>query len=213
LANAPKEIKLADCENFIRQIRDVISVNIVASDSMEIEEIHVLAEEIRSPKQIVRDIETLFRVEYNIDLDHKKISVVQLRKEQRNMNDKRLKFSAINLNMQGNKMEAMVELTSAQKSCKGQKTGVLSRVNRLRVTAEAALQASCGFLEEDCNVVLDDINIFPLGGKSVVCVVVTMLRGMQEDTLAGCALVRQDEKEAAVRAALSAINRKLSTDI
>jgi hypothetical protein len=213
LANAPKEIKLADCENFIRQVRDVISVNIVAGDSMEIEEIHVLAEETRSPKQIVRDIETLFRVEYGLDLDHKKISVVQLRKEQRNMSDKRLKFSAINLSMQGNRMEALVELTSAQKSCKGQKTGVLSRINRLRVTAEAALQAACGFLPEDCTVVLDDINIFSLGGKSIVCVVVTMVRGTQEDSLAGCALVSQDEKEAAVRAALSAINRKLSTDI
>jgi hypothetical protein len=213
LADAPKEIRLADCENFIRQIRDVISVNIVAENGKEITEIHVLAEDSRNPKQIVRDIETLFRVEYGLDLDHKKISVVQLRKEQRNLNEKRLKFSSINLNMRGNKMEALVELASEKKSCKGQKSGVLSRQNRLRLTAEAALQAAAGFLAEESSIVLDDIALFTLGGRNIVCIAVTLVRGMQEDNLVGCALVSQDEKEAVVRAALNAINRRVSTDI
>ncbi len=214
MADAPKEIKLADCENLIRQIRDVISVNIVSGPNKEIEEIHVLAEETRNPKQIVRDIETLFRVEYGLDLDHKKISVVQLRKDQQNtMNEKRLKFSSINLNLQGNMMEAQVELSSAKKSCRGQKAGVFSRHNRLRLVAEAVLQAVGGFLGEDCSIVLDEISQFNLSGRQITCVALTLVRSAQEDCLVGCALVRQDEKDAVVRAVLSALNRRVSIDI
>ena len=67
-----KVMQLEECENLLKQIRDVISVSIVLDEHNQIEEIHVLAEDNRSAKQLVRDIETLLRVEYGIELDHKK---------------------------------------------------------------------------------------------------------------------------------------------
>lgn len=213
MTDAPKEIRLEDCESLIRQIRDVISVNIVPGESRQIEEIHVLAEDTRSAKQIVRDIETLFRVEYQLDLDHKKVSVVQLKKEQKPPREKRLRFSSLQVSLQGNRMEAEVELTSPKKSCHGRLSGVSSRTNRLRLVAETAIKAVVGFLDSDSSAFLEDINLFTLGNRQVVCLTVTYIRGSQEESLAGCALVRQDEKEAVVRAVLSALNRRVYTDI
>lgn len=89
VAEAPKEIKLTECENLIRRIRDVLAVNIVLGEQKEIDEIHVLAEDGRNAKQIVRDIETLMQVEYGIDLDHKKVSIVQLNPSQKLTKEKK----------------------------------------------------------------------------------------------------------------------------
>lgn len=213
MADAPKEIRLTECENLIKQIRDVISVNIVVGENGVIEEVHVLAEDTRNAKQLVRDIETLLRVEYGIDLDHKKISVVQLNREQKFFQGKRLKFSAIQYSLSGMQMEAMVELTSAKRNCQGKSAGVNSRINRLRLFAEATLQALSSFIEPGCSVMLDDVAHYSLGNRNFVSAALTYVQGPVEENLLGSALIRHDEKEAVVRATLSALNRRIPFDI
>lgn len=213
MADAPKEIRTTECENLIKQIRDVISVNIVLGESKDIAEIHVLAEDTRNAKQLVRDIETLLRVEYDIDLDHKKISVVQLNKDQTFFQGKRLKFSAIQYSLQGTQIEAMVELTSAKRSCQGKSCGVNSRSNRLRLFAEATVQAASEFLEAGSTIFLEDVAQFGLGSRDLVSAALTFIQGPVEECLVGTALVKQDEKEAVVRATLSALNRRIPVDI
>lgn len=213
MADAPKEIRMSDVENLIKQIRDVISVNIVTGENKEIEEIHVLAEDTRGAKQLVRDIETLFRVEYGIDLDHKKVSVVQLNKSQKFSQGRRLKFSSIQYSLQGSQVEAVVELSSAKKSCQGKSCGVNSRINRLRLFAEATIQAVNNFLEAGSSVILEDVAQFSMGGRQLVTAALTYIQGPVEENLVGSALVRQDEKEAIVRATLSALNRRIPIDV
>lgn len=213
LAEAQNEIRLSDCENLIKQIRDVISVNIVLGVNKEIDEIHVLAEDTRNAKQLVRDIETLLRVEQGIALDHKKISIVQLNKEHTFFQGKRFKFSAIQYSLQGTKIEAMVELASAKLTCQGKSCGVNSSSNRLRLFAEATIQAVGQFLNKNCTVFLEDVALFHLGRRNLISVTMIYTQGPVEECLVGTALVKQDEKEAVVRATLSALNRRVSVDI
>ncbi|MBS3948732.1 MAG: hypothetical protein KGZ57_10660 [Dethiobacter sp.] len=212
MADAPKEHKISDLEKLIKQIRDVVSVNIVTGENKEIQEMHVLAEETRNAKQIVRDIETLLRVECGLDLDHKKVSVVQLNKEQNVFQARRLKCSALQFYLQGAKIEAMVEISSPKKSCQGQSAGVNSRTNRLRLIAEATVQAVNQFMEKGGHVILDDVGQFTLGGRHFIAVSVTFVCSPAEESLVGSALVKQDEKEAVVRATLAAVNRRLRID-
>ncbi|MCR3923110.1 MAG: hypothetical protein NUK65_11460 [Firmicutes bacterium] len=209
MADAPKETKISDYENTIKQIRDVLSVSIVLGEQKEIEEIHILAEDNRNAKQVVRDIETLLRVEFGIDVDHKKISVVQLHKDQKLINEKRLTFSAITYSLQGNQLEAVVELSLDKHSCQGRSSGVNTRRNSLRLFAQAATDAISGFLEPGCTVTLEDVAQFPLGNHHVVSTTLTFVQGVREEYLVGSALIRQDEKEAVVRATLCAINRRV----
>lgn len=213
MADAPKEIRISDCENLIKQIRDVISVNIVLGENKEIEEIHVLAEDGRNAKQLVRDIETLLRVEYDLDLDHKKISVVQLNKEQSFFQGRRLRFTAIQYSLHGNQLEAMVEISSAKRACQGRSCGVNSNSNRLRLFAEATVKALVDFLDPGSTVFLEDVAHYPLGRRYLVSTALTYVQGSVEECLVGTALVKQDEKEAVVRATLSALNRRVSVDI
>jgi hypothetical protein len=213
VADAPKEIRMSDCENLIKQIRDVISVSIVTNDKKEIEEIHVLAEDSRNAKQLVRDIETLFRVEYDIDLDHKKISVVQLHKNQHFANGNRLKFSAFHFSLQGTQLEVTVEITSAKRSCEGKCSGINSRLNCLRLVADATVQALNNFVDTGCCLMLDHVQCVSLGGKDLVLTALTYVQGSVEESLVGSALVRNDEKEAAARATLSALNRRVPVNL
>ena len=213
MADAPKEIRLTECENLIKQIRDVISANIVLGEGKEIEEIHVLAEETRNAKQLVRDIETLLRVEYGIDLDHKKVSIVQLSKNHKAFQGKRLKFSAIQYSLQGTQIEALVELTSAKRSCQGKSCGVNSSSNRLRLFAEATIEAVSSYLDVNSNVFLEDVVQHKVGNRNLISAALTYIQGPVEECLIGSALIKQDEKEAVVRATLSALNRRVSVDI
>lgn len=209
MAETPKDIDLQECENLIKQIRDIISVNIVMGEDKRIEEIHVLAEDNRNAKQLVRDIETLLRVEYGIELDHKKISIVQLQKGQNISRDKRVKINAISYSLQGNQLEAMVELAFAKKTYQGRSSGINSRRDNLRLFAEATLEAVNSFLEDGISLTLEDVARYSLGAKNIITTAVTLIREGVEECLIGSAVIRRDEKEAVVRATLGAINRRV----
>ncbi|NLM51569.1 MAG: hypothetical protein GX197_01940 [Firmicutes bacterium] len=208
-----KTIQIEECESLLKQIRDIISVSVVMGEQNQIEEIHVLAEDNRSAKQLVRDIETLLRVEYGIELDHKKVSVVQLNQKQRNLQTKRLKFSAVSYTIQENRLEAIVELTSGQQAYQGRTSGPNSRHNSLRLFAEATIEAIKCFLPEEMTILLEDVAAYPLGRQTIVSVAVTFIQGMADEFLVGSAVVRQEEKEAVVRATLDAINRRVPLEI
>ncbi|NLP36158.1 MAG: hypothetical protein GX357_00700 [Firmicutes bacterium] len=208
-----KVMQLEECENLLKQIRDVISVSIVLDEHNQIEEIHVLAEDNRSAKQLVRDIETLLRVEYGIELDHKKISIVQLNQKQRSIQSRRLKFSAVSYTIQENRLEAIVELAAGQQAYQGRTSGPNSRHNSLRLFAEATIEAVKCFLPEEMTILLEDVAAYPLGRQTVVSVAVTFIQGSSEEYLVGSAVVRQEEKEAVVRATLDATNRRVPLEI
>lgn len=208
-----KEIKLTECEELIKRIRDVLSVNIVLGEQQEINEVHVLAEDGRNAKQIVRDIETLMQVEYGIDLDHKKVSVVQLNQNQQLTTEKRLNFTSISYSLQGNQLEALVELASVRHTAQGRSTGVNTRRNGLRLFAQAATEAIKSFLAPGCTLLLEDVAQFSLGSQHIISTTLILLRDTSEETLVGSALIRHDDKDAVVRATLAAINRRVPLEL
>lgn len=208
MADAPKVINLAQCEKLLKQICDVLSVNIVLSEQKAIEEIHVLAENTRNAKQVVRDIETLLRIEYDLDFDHKKISVVQLQKEQLTT-DKRLRFTGINYSLKKKQLDVTVELTGGTRTCQGHSCGINTKSNSLRLFAKATIDAINHFLDANNTITLEDVAQFALGNQNVISVTLTFCQGLSEEVLVGSALVKQDDQDAVVRATLAAINRRV----
>ena len=190
-------------------------MNIVLGEQKEIDEIHVLAEDGRNAKQIVRDIETLMQVEYGIDLDHKKVSIVQLNPSQKltKEKEKRLMFKGISYSLQGSRLEAVVELASENRTCQGRSSGINSRRNGLRLFAEATTEAIKQFLAPGVYLIFEDVAHFSLDSQTVVAAVLTLLRDLSEETLVGSALVRHDDKDAVVRATLAAINRRVPLEL
>src|SRR3990172_2223877 len=65
-------------EQRLGQIRGVISARVMPGNDGDIGEVHILAACQRTPKQLVRDIESLVLLHFKTKLDYRKISIVQL---------------------------------------------------------------------------------------------------------------------------------------
>src|SRR5512143_1261254 len=72
---------IAEIEQALSQVAEIRAARIVSSEDGLIQEIHVLALPSKSPKQLVRDIESTIMARFGIPIDHKKVSIAQLGRE------------------------------------------------------------------------------------------------------------------------------------
>ncbi|ADG83607.1 hypothetical protein [Thermincola potens] len=200
-------------EALIRQMRDVVSAKVIKNDKGEIEEIHVLSGSSRNPKQIVRDIESAFMAQFGIAVDHKKISVAQIHDENNNGcagTEIRPKIVAVHLSTIDRRTEARVQLEIADSVIEGTASGPSSATNKLRVVAMATAAALEDYLAGICNFVVEDLTLVTLARHQAVVVSVALVTNLGEDRLIGTAYIKEDDREATVKATLSAVNRKLA---
>jgi len=71
-------VSIEDIEATLSQVAEIKAARVVASPEGHIQEVHVLALPTKSPKQLVRDIESTIMARFGIPIDHKKISIAQL---------------------------------------------------------------------------------------------------------------------------------------
>ncbi|HVJ50648.1 hypothetical protein [Desulfitobacterium sp.] len=208
-----EEKSWAAYEQAIKQIRSVLGARIKASAEGEIEEIHVLANSNRNPKQIVRDVESLLATQFEAEIDHKKVSVVQIDEEDETtipfQETIRPKLVSVTIRTVQVTAEVKVELSVGEKILEGIAQGRSSSYNKLRLFAEATIQALTLITMEKLILVAEDVNINSLGKHKVVQSAITLITPNGEQTLVGCAIIKSDEREAVVRATLDAVNRKL----
>ncbi len=198
-----------EIESIIDQIQGVVSGRLTCHNE-EVTEIHVLADTSRSPKQIVRDIESAIMVKLGIEMDHKKISVAQLNQpDQAPVNhDIRCQLKSITYTSENGNAEVMVAISDGTKSYTAKVTGPNTRQNRLRLTATAALTAIEQCLNVEGMLVVGDVQKVVLYGQAAIAAVICLRCGLQEEILLGTALNRGDDLESTVRASLDAVNRR-----
>jgi hypothetical protein len=200
-------------EQALRQIKSVTAVRINVNNQGEIEEIHILAGAGRNPKQIVRDIESTLEAQFGIQVDHKKISVAQVEEEQERVISltefSRPKLVGISLKTAGGKAEVRVELLIGEKIIEGVALGPSSSYNRPRLFVEATIKALAPLATDNYLFVMEDVKITHLAKQHIALVSVTLMNAGGEQSLAGCAYVKNDDREAVVKATLDAVNRKI----
>ncbi len=203
------QVPAEQVEKVIRQLRDVLSARVVVDKNGVIQEIHVLVSSNRSPKQVVRDIESALLASHGIIVDHRKISVAQMQGALLRSLRNRLRIADVELTVNGTKAEAIVHLQRGSETFTGQVAGQGSLPNQLRLIASATVRA----VEQACNmadqIAVEDINPnVMVAGRQIVVAVVNMLSQYGEDVLTGSALVRNDLNRAVVNAVLDALNRR-----
>ncbi|HWI55310.1 MAG TPA: hypothetical protein VNT57_06435, partial [Desulfobacteria bacterium] len=82
--------------------------------------------------------------------------------------------------------------------------------NQFRLVSQATVAALEDYLKGTCNIVTEDIKPFTLAGFPAVAAAVSLVTNIGEERLIGAVIVKNDEKEAAVKATLSAVNRRLA---
>ena len=203
---------IVDYEDMIRQIRDVISARIVTDNAGGITEIHVLAGSARGPKQVVRDIESAFMAQFGVSIDHKKISVAQMREDDslRQGPELRPKVTSVTVLSKGRTMEARVQLGIGEENFEGIASGPNTANNKLRLISQATALAIEEYMKGICNIVTEDITTIVLSRRSAVAVCIALVTNLGEERLIGAAFTNDDEREAAVKATLAAVNRRMA---
>jgi outer membrane lipopolysaccharide assembly protein LptE/RlpB len=203
------QVPAEQVEKVIRQLRDVLSARVVVDKHGAIQEIHVLVSSNRSPKQVVRDIESALLASHGIVVDHRKISVAQMQGALLRSLRNRLRVADVEITVNGTKAEASVHLQRGSETFTGQAAGQGSQSNQLRLIATATVRAVEQACQMSDQIAVEDINPnVVVAGRQVVVVVVNMLSQYGEDVLAGSALVRHDLNRAVVNAVLDALNRR-----
>lgn len=213
MAMAKSEEKmLSDYEDMIRQIKDVISARIVLNSAGEIAEIHVLAGSSRGPKQVVRDIESAFMAQFGVSIDHKKISVAQMREDDslRPGPEIRPRVVSVNLLSGGRTTEARVQLGFGDDIIDGTASGPSTANNKLRLISQATALALEDYMKGICNIVTEDITTIVLSRRPAIVVCIALVTNIGEERLIGAAFTNDDEREAAVKATLAAVNRRMA---
>jgi hypothetical protein len=205
---------LPDLEDALRQIPGIKAASVVTSADATPTEIHVLATTTKSAKQIVRDIQSLAMARYDLDIDHRIVSVVQFDEPDDDGSDgdvlpPRPVVSGITIHMSGDTATATISVTLSGATFEGSASGSASLLARPRLVAGATLQALHELLGTPADV--EHAAIVQVGGRSVAVSVLTLTVPRQgEQLMTGSALVRGDEADAIARSVLDALNRRLT---
>ena len=220
-------------ERLLCNLPGVISAKINVSTEGEIVEVHVLTDHNRRPKHIVRDIESALFSGFNIEVDHKRISVAQLRSpenggrstsefrfetfapgeaggNEKGNSKPRLRFDRFEIVPVGNlKCSAEVVLSNGGNLYRGVCEDTSTRSNQMKICAKAVLSALEEYLHGEKAFTLEELKIVEEVNSPVVLVVVEAVSKSATVSLVGTSFVRDDMNRAAALATLKAVNRSL----
>lgn len=199
----PKQIE--DLETALVEIPGVHAARVVTNSAGDPAEVHIVASSEKTPKQVVRDVETVAVATSGVKLDHRIVSVVQFPGGVTPA-ESRLSFEAISTEARGISRRVQVVLSRGEQKVTGEASGT-SAEPLSRLAAVAAIEAVKELLRDGRWLALGDVTVQLLGPRHVA--VATVVLGPGTATLTGSALVTTEPAEAVVRAVLDAINRRL----
>lgn len=109
----------------------------------------------------------------------------------------------------GLQVAAEVTLAVGDRSALGHAEGTATQSGVQRAVATATLRAVEDLLDGRARFELDLVEVAPTGRERAVLVAVTMLSSSGSEKLTGAANVREDVRQAAIRATLDALNRRV----
>ena len=218
---------LPELEDALRRIQGVKAASVVTGPDAVPTEVHVLAAPGKPAKQVVRDVQSLALARYDIDIDHRIVSVVQMGDDDVRGPDEapdtsssdadedagetvaRPAIAAIMVRSGKGQTEASVTLAAGDRLFEGRSQGPAGHSHRARLVAIATLDAVAELLGQACEV--ESSTVVPTGSREVALTVLTMaLPRIGEQVLTGSAVVRGDDADAVARSVLAALNRQLT---
>jgi hypothetical protein len=212
---------LPEFEDELKRLPGIIAASVVTGPDAVPNEIHVLAEPGKPPKQVVRDVQSFAMLKLGLDIDHRIVSVVQIGADEFPMvlSDEdaaadelavpRPAIGSIMIRTAGSEAEALVTVAATGGHVfEGRAVGPGSATHRCRLVAQATLRALDELLGSSADV--ESAQVVSAGNREIALTVlmITVPR-LGEQLLTGSALVRGDESEAVARSVLDALNRRL----
>lgn len=194
-------------KELVVQLPGILSVEFVLEDNI-VREVHVLSDQSRAPKQLVRDIQSALFAQFQLDMDHRIISVAQIPSipmgEQRRLICDRLELSSAR-----NGCEASVSLRLGDRNGSGTSLSDLSVAGRSRAIAQATVDAINCFLTAGCRFYLEDTRSLAMGNRTAVLVGLRLENSGRTEELLGACFQGDDPNFSVATATLDAVNRRL----
>ena len=231
---------LPELEQSLRQLPGVRAASVVTGPDRVPTEVHVLAAPGKAAKQVVRDVQSLALARYDIDIDHRIVSVVQIGEEEVNG------YARHDVVDDAQDAGGPSAPAAADDEADDEAPAtVRPRIAAITVraggeTAEATVSLSAGDLVFEgtasgpsgashrprlvASAALDAVSellgrpctvesatVATVGGREVALTVLALtVPRLGEQVLTGSALVRGDDADAVCRSVLDALNRQLA---
>jgi hypothetical protein len=203
-------LNVNEVEQAIHQLSDVHSARIILDETTgEIDTIHVMATPQRSAKKVVRDIETLLLLRYQLRLDYRKISLVRGKPEDfRPLHRPRLRFTAAEERLLPGKRRVMVSLSDGSETYLGIAEGDEGSTESAMLAVDATVDALTRALP-DIAIEQETLKVIPMPRDRVLLLALTVRDQAGEASLLGSVYERENVLSAAARVTLDAVNRRL----
>jgi hypothetical protein len=162
--------------------------------------------------QVATNVGRLLREQFGLGVDADQVQLIEdaaLPEIPTQADARRPVISRMQLVSSGLDVTATVSLTYREETVRGESTGTATQTGVHRAVATAALRALEQLLDAKARFEVDQVDITPSGRDRTVLVSVTMVSGTGTDRLTGSAVVREDVRQATIRAALGAVNRRM----
>lgn len=196
-----------DWQSLISKLNGVYASHVVFSETQEPIEIHVLANNRRNVKSIVRDVQSAVSARYGIEVDYHIISVAQVSSSVISGMGFRLIYSGISMRSSGKEVEVSVVLAREEERYTGTSLGSAIPFSRMRCIAQATLDAVKVCTGGSAFFELASVEMIQSNARSII---VSQVYCLPENTpLIGCVYAEPDQDAAVAQSVLDAINRKL----
>lgn len=202
------QLHVLNVQEAVASLDGIEAVRLVPGTRRPIDELHVVVGPGREPKQTVRDIQSLLMASFDLEVDRRVISVVQLPSDAgKRLHDglPRLVLETVQIEVRGNETSVTVELLDKEQVLRGC-AGPVGEEGVDLATAEAALDA-VGDRLDGARLRLLGAEIAEVGPERVAIAAIEATQGRTIELLTGSAAVRRYEADAIARAVLDATNR------
>jgi hypothetical protein len=199
-----------EVERALRAVPGILGARLVPGFDRQVDELHVLTTIDKQAKQAVRDVQTVLMARFGVPTDHRVISIVQLDEADRPVHDAtRVVIDRVAVTQAGVRLQVDVTLRDGTEAHTGHAQAASSSSSRPRAVAEATLAAARPLIDESLLLELVGASMVDVHGRRLAVSLVQLRTPRQEQTLAGSALVRDDEADAIARSVLDALNRTI----
>lgn len=195
-------------EETLKKIRGVIGCRVVMDSYGEIEEIHILAQDVRPAKHLLRDVESALMAGYGVSFDRRKVSIAQVSQE-KITSSARVRLAKTEMITEDKVYRVKVTLVLGSNEVTGEAWEEKSEPEWIRAAVRACLEALRLLISRQARISLVDAHVVRMKDRDIALVALSCSVGREEHLLTGSCPVGTDEREAAIRATLDAVNRKL----
>lgn len=210
---AREETASAEWKALLKRLPGIINIEF-AMDGEEIRELHILANQVRAPKQIVRDVQSALRAQFSLEIDHRVISVAQISDEDADVLnatlERRLICEQLALSTARDHVMAQVTLSYKGQNHSGTAKDNPSEPDRQCAIACATTMAINQFLQPDNRFMFRELKTVPFGDDRVLLVGLQLKRNGASTPCVGACFEGEDGALSVTKATLDSVNRILS---